>query len=126
MVRRCLIFAMSLWFATAAWAHAPGPGPNGGQMQHLGNNSHVEVVAKDNTILLYLFTPENEPLPAEGATATAIVLTDGKQETVALRVAGANVMEGSGPFIAQPGMRVVVSITLPGRQPARGRFTPLD
>jgi len=95
-------------------------------MQHLGNNAHVEVVARESSILIYLFTPENIPLPAEGVKATATVLSDGKPETIPLQVTGSNVMQGMGTFSAQPGMKVVLSITLPGGRPVQGRFTPLD
>lgn len=127
MIIRSLALALSLWLIAApVSAHAPGPGPNGGQMQHLGNNAHVEVVARDGRILVYLFTPENVPLPAEGARATATVLAGGKPETIPLQVTGSNVMQGTGTFSAQPGMKVVLSITLPGGRPVQGRFTPLD
>ena len=95
-------------------------------MQHLGNNAHVEVVARDNSILIYLFTPESIPLPAEGVKATATVLSDGKPETIPLQVTASNVMQGKGNFRAQPGMKVVLSIALPGGRPVQGRFTPLD
>lgn len=127
MILRPLAFAALLCVLSgAAAAHAPGPGPNGGQMQHLGNNTHVEVVAKGNSILLYVFTPEDEPLATEGATATATVLAGGKTTRVPLQPKGGNLMQGSGDFEAAPGMRVVVSITMPGGRPTQGRFTPLD
>lgn len=112
--------------SAAAEAHAPGPGPHGGQLQHLGNNTHVEVVARGNTILLYVFTPEDEPLATEGATATATVLAGGKTTRVPLQPKGGNLMQGSGDFASTPGMKVVVSITMQGGRPTQGRFTPLD
>lgn len=67
MMLRNLVLALSLLLvATPASAHAPGPGPNGGQIQHLANNAHVEVVARDNSILIYLFTPDNVPVYRRG------------------------------------------------------------
>lgn len=127
MMLRNLVLALSLLLvATPASAHAPGPGPNGGQIQHLANNAHVEVVARDNSILIYLFTPDNVPLPAEGVKATATVLSGGKPKSIPLQVTGSNVMQGKGDFHAQPGMKVVLSIALPGGRPVQGRFTPLD
>lgn len=127
MMLRSLVLALSIsLIAAPASAHAPGLGPNGGQIQHLGNNAHVEVVARDNSILIYLFTPDNVPVPAEGVKATATVLSDGKPETIPLQVTGSNVMQGKGNFRAQPGMKVVLSIALPGGRPVQSRFTPLD
>jgi hypothetical protein len=125
--RRIVPLVLGLWLvAAAAAAHAPGRGPNGGQVQHLGNNTHVEVVASGNTLRLYVSTPDDKPLPVDGATATATVLVDGRTEKVQLHPAGGNVMQGSGQFSARTGMKVVVAIAMPGQRPAQGRFTPLD
>jgi hypothetical protein len=108
-----------------AYAHGPARGPNGGQMQDLAGG-HVELVAQDNEIAVYLFDAENKPISAQGVVATATVLSQGKQEMVMLQPADGNVMRGRGVFLAQPGLKVVVSLTLPGQRPQLGRYAPLD
>lgn len=123
---RSLAFALSLCLIVAtAWAHGPARGPNGGQMQDLAGG-HVELVAQDNEIVVYLFDGEYKPISAQGAVATATVLVQGKQETLTLQPAEGNVMRGRGVFPAHPGLKVVVSLTLPGQRPQLGRYAPLD
>lgn len=126
MITRHFVLAASLClFAAAASAHGPGRGPNGGQMQDVAG-AHVELVARGSDLVLYLFDADNKPMPAKGAAATATVLTGGKQETVTLQPEDGNVLRGHGSLAAQPGMKVVVSLTLPGQRPQLGRYAPLD
>jgi hypothetical protein len=114
---RSLAFALSLCLIVAtAWGHGPARGPNGGQMQDLAGG-HVELVAQDNEIVVYLFDAEYKPISAQGAVATAAILVQGKQETLTLQPAEGNVMRGRGVFPAHPGLKVVVSLTLPGQRP---------
>lgn len=126
MIVRRLLFACCLiaisWLASA---HGPARGPNGGQMQDLAG-SHVELVAKGSELVLYLFDAGNKPILAKGAAATATVLATGRLETVTLVAGDDNVMRGNGSFTAAPGMKVIVSLTLPGQRAQSGRFTPLD
>lgn len=126
MIVRTLAYVLSFWVIVAtAFAHGPARGPNGGQMQDLAGG-HVELAAQNNEIVVYLFDAENKPISAQDALATATVLVQGKQEMVTLQLAEGNVMRARGAFIAQPGMKVVLSLTLPGQRPQLGRYAPLD
>ena len=126
MIVRSLVYVVSLCIIVAtAWAHGPARGPNGGQMQDLAGG-HVELVAQENEIVVYLFDAENKPMSAQGAVATATVLVQGEQETLTLQPAEGNMMRGRGVFTAHPGLKVVVSLTLPGQRPQLGRYAPLD
>ena len=125
MIVRNLVFVLILCAIVAnADAHGPKRGPNGGEIQDLAG-SHVELVAQDNEIVVYLFDAENKPMPAQGVIATATVLAQGKQEIVTLQPAKGNEMRGRGAFMAQPGLKVVVSLTLPGQRPQLGRYAPV-
>lgn len=126
MLIRSLVLASGLYLvALTAWAHGPARGPNGGQMQDVAG-AHVELVAHGGDIAVYLFDAENKPMPARGAAATATVLVQGKQESVTLEPGEGNVLRGRGGITAQPGIKVVVSLTLPGQRPQFGRYAPLD
>ena len=126
MIIRALAVVLSLGMIVAtAYAHGPARGPNGGQVQDLAGG-HVELVAQAGEIAVYLFDAENKPMSAQGVVATATVLSQGKQEMVMLQPADGNVMRGRGVFLAQPGLKVVVSLTLPGQRPQLGRYAPLD
>lgn len=126
-MRRRVILAglFSAILPVPAFAHGPERGPNGGQMADIGQN-HGELVVQNNELTLFLTVGENQPVPVQGARATATVVSGGAPETVQLQPAGSNVMKGRGTFAAARGMRVVVSLTLPGQRAAQARFTPLD
>jgi hypothetical protein len=127
--RRTLLAALIPMLPAAAFAHLPAGarGPNGGQVQDVGNY-HGEMLVKDGEITLFLFDHSDRPLPATGASGTAIVLAEGRQQTVAFapRADGAALV-AAGDFRAVPGMRVVVQIVArPGQARAQARFTPAD
>lgn len=100
-------------------------GPNGGHRTDIGGG-HGELVAEGNELRLYLSDNSYRPRSAEGASARAVVLAGGRQTTVMLVPAGPDLLRGQGDFTAGPGMRVVVTLSLPGQQPSQGRFTPRD
>lgn len=125
---RTLLFAASL--ATAApmaLAHEGAhQAQHGGQVVVAGGHHHLELVAKDGEITLYVRDEDHKPDTTKGLTATATVLTGGKQVTVKLEPQEGNVMKGKGAFVVAKGMRVVVSLTLPEHKPVTARFTPAD
>ena len=76
-----------------------------------GAIDHLELVAKDGEITLYVRDEDDKPDTTKGLAATATVLAAGKQVTVKLEPQGGNVMKGKGTFVVAKGMRVVVSLT---------------
>lgn len=125
MTPRRMLLASFVLAPFAAVAHEPRRGPNGGQKVDIGSN-HAELVAEGNTLRLFLFDGADRPIPAAGVTAQAVILAGGRQATIALAPTGANVLAGTGDFVAARGMRAVVTLTLPGQRPAQARFTPMD
>lgn len=111
-----------------AQAHLPGGarGPNGGQVQDIGP-FHGEMLAKDGEITLFIFDHNDRPVSARDASGTAIVLAEGRQQslTFASRPDGAALV-ATGDFKAAPGLRVVVQVVpRPGVTRAQARFTPV-
>lgn len=98
--------------------------PNGGQIRMAGS-LHLELVAKPGELAVYLYDHANAKLPAAGASGSATVLSGKTRETVALSPAGDNLLKGTGKFGLAPDMKVVVSVTLPGKSAETARFTPL-
>lgn len=129
MTRRVLVAGLATLLPAAALAHLPAGsrGPNGGQVQDVGPY-HGEMLAKDGEITLFLFDHNDRPIPASGASGMAIVLSEGRQQTLtfAPRTDGAALV-ATGDFRAIPGMRVAVQIVPgPGIARAQARFTPAD
>lgn len=125
--RRTLIAAALLGLPSLARAHGPSRGPNGGQMQDIGSY-HGELLAQDGRLTFFLFDANDRPLSASGATATAIVLAAGRQQTVtfAPRPDG-TALVASGDFRADPGLRVVVQLVPAAGQPRiQARYAPVE
>ena len=127
--RRALLAGLAALLPIAALAHTPagGRGPNGGQVQDVGPY-HGEMLARDNEITLFLLDHNDRPVSARGASGTAIVLSEGRQQTLAFapRADGAALV-ATGEFRAAPGLRVVVQVVpAPGVARAQARFTPAD
>ncbi len=126
--RSLMLFAAAL-APLPAFAHLPagGRGPNGGQVQDIGPY-HGEMLAKDGELTLFLFDHNDRPVPAARASGSAVVLAEGRQQTLALTPrADGTALIATGEFRAVAGMRVVVQLVPgPGLARAQARFTPAD
>jgi hypothetical protein len=127
--RRTLFAALASLLPLAAQAHLPAgaKGPNGGQVQDVGPY-HGELLAKDGELTLFLFDHNDRPVSAREASGTAVVLADGRQQTLtfAPRADGAALV-ATGEFRATPTLRVVVQVVpRPGVARAQARFTPVS
>lgn len=103
-----------------------GRGPNGGQIQELGG-THAEMVVSDGEIRLWVLDAQDRPASVRGAVGSAIVLAQGRQQTVRMEPGpGDAYLVGRGEFQAAKGLRVVASVTMPGQPQRQARFTPAD
>jgi hypothetical protein len=94
-------------------------GKRGGLFAESGHH-HLELVAKDGTLELYVDTEEGKPEDIAGAKATATVLSGGKKVDVTLAPAD-GAMKGAGEFTAK-GSTIVISLTMPDHKPEQVRF----
>jgi len=125
--RRPLLAALIASVPSMAPAHGPSRGPNGGQMQDIGS-FHGELLAQDGLLTFFLYDASDRPLPASGATATAIVLASGRQQTLAFAPrADGKALVASGEFRAEPSLRVVVQLVPSAGQPrVQARYAPVE
>jgi hypothetical protein len=72
-----------------SFAHAPKIGENGGLQTDAGS-FHVELIAKENSVDVYLRDHANKVVASAGFKGTAILMIDGKP----LRISGAGVEVG--------------------------------
>ena len=110
----------ALW-ATASLAHGPDKGPNGGVQVDAGNH-HMELVAEDTTLAVYLYDRNDKPIDAQGAKATGIFVIDGKSQRIELKPDGVNRLAGTAPTNLPPSPKGAVQVTLPDGQSLQAKF----
>lgn len=125
--RRILLLAFLAVSAGPALAHGEGKrGANGGVIGDIGDR-HVEVLARDGEIRVWVLDAEDRPVSAQGASGSLIVLAQGRSQTIRLEPAeGGAYLVARGDFRAERAMRVVATMTLPGQAQRQGRFTPVE
>jgi hypothetical protein len=120
---------ISLILSSTAWSHTDEyfdsiAAPHGGQMRMAGPY-HMEIIAKDKVILLYVTDHANSKIDIVGGVSKAIFQTGKTKTSVKLQPAGDNVFKGTGDFIVTPETKIVVFIKLPEQEAQAARFTPL-
>ncbi len=105
--------------------------PNGGQLRMAGIYHYELVVARDgqeareNPVIVYVTGHDGSKVPTAGAGGSATLLAGKLKAQATLKPDGDNRMKGYAKYAATPGLKAVVSITLPGKQAEQARFTPL-
>ncbi|WP_051213458.1 hypothetical protein [Rubritepida flocculans] len=125
--RRTVLTAFLALGGGPALAHGEGKrGVNGGIIGDVGDR-HVEVLARDGEIRIWVLDAQDRPVPAAGASGSLIVLAQGRQQTIRLEPAENNAyLVARGEFRADRAMRVVATLTLPGQTQRQARFTPVE
>lgn len=95
-------------------------GKHGGVVVESGHH-HVEIVARDGTLEVYVEGEDGKPEDVQKAKASAAVLSEGKKVDVALTPDPSNMLKGSGLFKASKGTTIVVTLTMPGHGPEQMR-----
>ena len=129
-IATALLGAVLTW-SLPAWAHTDEyldtiAAPHGGQLRMAGPY-HLELVAKDKELVLYVTDHGDNPIATDGGVgkATLQLGTAKARTTVKLEPAGDNLFKGSGEFTLKPQSVIVVFVKLPGQEAQSARFTPL-
>jgi hypothetical protein len=115
-----LILAAGLLATTAVCAHEVA-GKNGGRVADAGKY-HVELVAKDKTIDVYLLDGGEKPVPAEGFKGTAILVVDGKPARVTLAPSDGSRLTGTSEVSLGAKPKGAVQLTAPDGSTSSGKF----
>jgi len=107
--------------ALAALAAGDHKGKHGGKVVESGHH-HLELVATDGSLTLYVRDEADKPEDVAKAKAAATVLADGKTEAVELQPAAGGIFNGKGAFKAGKGATVVITLTMPDHKPEQARF----
>jgi hypothetical protein len=119
------IFAVAL----PAWAHVDEyfdsvEAPHGGQLRMTGPY-HVELVAKEGELTIYVTDHADNKISVGGGLAKATVEAGQTRAQVNLHPVADNVLKGAGAFTLTPETVVIVFIKLPNQDAHSARFMPL-
>jgi hypothetical protein len=124
-----ILLGMAITLPT--WAHTDDyldtlTTAHGGQLRMAGPY-HLELVAKDKEMVLYVTDHGDNPVKTDNGTAKATIRIGkgGAVTTVKLEPAGENQMKGLGEFTLKPESVIVVFVKLAGDEAQSARFTPL-
>jgi hypothetical protein len=111
-----------IMMSSAALAHEPRPGPNGGLKVDAGDY-HVELVANGtDTVTLFLFDVNDQPVDSAGFKANAILIVNGKPARFAIEPTTGQQLAGKAPGIVEPGVKGAIQIVLPDGATAQAKF----
>ena len=102
-------------------AHDPVKGPNGGMVVDAGPY-HVELVAQNNEVSLFVSDGAYKPLSGAGFKAVAILLVDGKSHRVELTPADGGRLSGRAPVALPKNPKGAVQLNQPDGKTAQARF----
>jgi hypothetical protein len=123
MTRILIATVLGLVLATAALAHAPRPGPNGGLKVDAGTSHHAELVTDGTTsVVVFLFDAEDKPVASQGYRATAILLVGTGAQRFPLTAGEGNRLIGTAPVPIPPGVKGALQITGPDGATLQAKF----
>jgi hypothetical protein len=112
------LFAAAM-IASPAAAHDPKP-QHGGKIVVAGTY-HVELVAKDRAVHVYLLDHADKPVTAKGRKGVAILVIDGKSTRIPLESDDVR-LSGQAPASLSASPKGVVQITEPSGGTVQARF----
>jgi hypothetical protein len=87
---------------------------------------HLELVATDGELTLYVTDHLDKGITTDGARAKATIQhgTDKARTQVELEPSGENMLKGAGTFTINPDTGIIIFIKLPEQDAHAARFTP--
>jgi hypothetical protein len=120
-LKRMLVLLAALAVAATAHAHGPERGKNGGRQVDAGRY-HIELVAKDRSLALYISDEQEVPIDASGFKATGIFVVGGKAQRIEIKHETANKLSGSSAVALPADLKGAVQIIVPGGGTVQARF----
>jgi len=115
-----LIAAIVLTFTSPTFAHDAKP-RHGGRVVE-ASERHVEMVAKDSTLDVYLRDHDDKPLKLTGYKGVAILSIEGKSQRIVLEPAGDSQLSGKAAAALPAQPKGVVQLTPPGGRVINAKF----
>ena len=121
MKLKFLILVGSIAVAFPAFAHEIAKGPHGGRVVD-GGAYHVELVAKDSTVEVFLTGAGDKAVPATGFKGTAILVVNGKPQRIVLEAVGDAKLTGKADVTLPVQPKGAIQLTAPDGKTASAKF----
>ena len=121
MISKTLLVISVLTFALPAQAHDVSKGPHGGRIVE-ASNYHVELVAKDSLVDVFLTDAANSPVTPAGFKGVAILVSGGKSVRVPLEPADGIKLSGRAESAVPSEPKGVIQITAPTGKTMQAKF----
>ena len=118
---RMLLTVSALIVALPVFAHDVAKGPHGGRVVEAGDY-HVELVAKESLIEVFLTDAGDKPVAPAGFKGVAILVIGGKSARVALEATDDTRLSGRAASAVPTEPKGVVQITAPGGKTTQAQF----
>jgi hypothetical protein len=115
------MIAFMLAAVMLALAHDVVKGPNGGRVVEAGAY-HVELVATQHDVEVYVTDTDDKPVPSVGFKGTAILVVDGKPQRIALQPDGNTRLSGKAVVVLPKEPKGVVQLVTPNGKTAQAQF----
>lgn len=126
-VALCAMLLMAVPVGAHSKKHTePVKALHGGQSLAAGPY-HLELVAKDGELILYVADHSDKAIPSDGARAKATIQQGFEKAKLQVELApsGDNTLKGTGTFTLTPDTGIMVFLKLPEQEAYSARFTPL-
>lgn len=120
-MRHLAIALTAITLATPAFAHSAKVGAHGGAQADAGNY-HVELVANQKTVDIYIRDHADKAVAGDGFKGMAILVIAGQVHRIELKPAGDNRLSGAAAVDVPAGVKGAVQLTMPNGTTAQAKF----
>lgn len=120
-MKRLSVLAAALLLAASAYAHGPDKGAHGGPQVDAGDY-HVEMVAKDTSLTVYVNDDKDKPVDVKDHKAIGIFVVAGKSQRIELKPETANKLSGTSAVPLPARLKGAVQIILPTGKTVQAKF----
>jgi hypothetical protein len=117
---RYLTLGIALLAGLPAYAHQP-KASHGGRLAEAGSY-HVELVARDTAVEVFLLGENDKPIDPKGFKAVAIFSLGGKAERITLAPSDKNILSGTAATTLPTNPKGAVQLTAPDGKTTTARF----
>ena len=120
-MKRLAAITFAILLVGTAYAHGPEKGPHGGTQVDAGDY-HVELVAKETTLSVFVSDAKIAPIDAKGFKGIGIFVVGGKPQRIELKFESGNKLAGTSSVPLPTSLKGAVQLTPPTGKTIQAKF----